>query len=71
VWGGAVLPSPPHQPTKGPWWGEGRNLTVLPVSPLVEITPLRGSRGGGVCSCWLAVSGDGVHVLLPGKTAAN
>jgi hypothetical protein len=29
--------------------GEGRNLTALPVSPLVEITPLRGSmRGRGV-----------------------
>ncbi len=50
MWGGAaILPSPPHQPTRGPWWGEGRNLIVLPVSPLVEITPFRGSmRGRGV-----------------------
>ncbi len=53
VWGGAaVLPSLPHQPMKGPWVGEGKNLTVLPISPLAEITPLKGSmrmRG----TCWL------------------
>ncbi len=46
------LLSPTHQPMRGPWWGEGRNLTVLPLSPRWS-HPIEGiMRGRG--RFWLA-----------------